>query len=159
MKQSELSGGFTLLETLLGMFLLTVGALWLMSIIMSGLSNRENVREYDIANNAAITKLEEIRAYDFQTVTAFDKKAFTVPGLFRPTNWPPATNPCPPRTSAQPWQQDELAWLVGYVTIDTSRPELYDVTITIRWRISNIADERVFNEFIARRLVAINASK
>jgi len=123
--------GFTMIEVVIAMILLATGLLALLSVTMGGMAQREVSREYDVARNAASAKLDEIRARDFSSVAAYNNTFFEVDGLMTPTGW---ANP-------------------GNVTIDNSVSDLYDVTVTIRWRIKGNASALVFNEYITRSLM------
>jgi len=123
--------GFTLIEVIIAMVLLSVGLLTLLSVTMGGMVQREVTREYDIARNAASAKMDEIRAQDFSDVSDYDGDYFGVIGLTAPAGW---TNP-------------------GRITVNSTVSDLYDITVTIRWRISGNTSALVFNEYVTRTLM------
>jgi len=53
MKSTSAQKGFTLIEVIIAMILLSVGLLTLLSVTLSGMLQREVTREYDIAREAA----------------------------------------------------------------------------------------------------------
>jgi prepilin-type N-terminal cleavage/methylation domain-containing protein len=123
--------GFTLIEVIIAMVLLTVGLLTLLSVTMGGMLQREVTREYDVARNAASAKMEEIRAQDFPDVAAATGTYFAVAGLIAPTGW---ANP-------------------GQIEVLTAVSSLYEITITIRWQIQGNASALVYNEYVTRTLM------
>jgi len=123
--------GFTIIEVIIAMVLLATGLLALLSVTMGGMAQRQVTREYDIARNAASAKIEEIRGLDFSDVVDYHNANFAVDGLMTPTGW---ANP-------------------GLVTVNSSVSDLYDVTVTIRWRINGNASALVYNEYITRTLM------
>ena len=123
--------GFTLIEVIIAMILLTVGLMTLLSVTLGGMVQREVTREYDIARNAAFAKIEEIRAQDFDDVAAYTGTYFAVVGLTAPTGW---TNP-------------------GFISVNNTVSDLYDVTVTIRWRIQGNTSALVYNEYVTRTLM------
>lgn len=124
--------GFTLIEVIIAMILLTVGLLTLFSVITSGLVQSGVTREYDVARNAANAKIEEIRGVNFSDiVSVYSATDFAVVGLVTPTGW---ANP-------------------GYISVNDSAADLYDITITIRWQIQGNPNAAVYNEYITRSLM------
>jgi Tfp pilus assembly protein PilV len=123
--------GFTLIEVIIAMILLTVGLLTLLSVILGGTVQREVTREYDVARNAASAKIEEIRVQDFNAVAAYSGTYFAFVGLVTPTGW---ANP-------------------GKIEVNSSVSDLYDITITIRWQIQGNPNAAVYNEYITRSLM------
>jgi len=123
--------GFTLIEVIIAMVLLTVGLMTLLSVTLGGMVQRGVTREYDIARNAAFAKIEEIRAQDFPDVAAYTGTNFAVADLIAPTGW---ANP-------------------GLVAVVTAVADLYEVTVTIRWRIQGNTSALVYNEYITRTLM------
>lgn len=123
--------GFTLIEVVIAMILLTVGLLTLLSVTLSGMVQREVTREYDIARNAAFAKIEEIRAQDFVDVAAYNNTYFGVTGLTAPTGWSDS----------------------GFITVNSSVADLYDVTVTIRWQIQGNTNAAVYNEYVTMSLM------
>ncbi|MEK7309195.1 MAG: prepilin-type N-terminal cleavage/methylation domain-containing protein [Planctomycetota bacterium] len=128
---AQAGAGFTLIEVIIAMILLTVGLMTLLSVTLGGMLQREVTREYDIARNAASAKIEEIRAQDFDDVAAYTGTYFAVVGLTAPTGW---TNP-------------------GFISVNNTVSDLYDVTVTIRWRIQGNTSALVYNEYVTRTLM------
>lgn len=125
-------GGFTLIEVVIAMILLTIGLMTLLSVTLGGLVQREVTREFDIARNAAYTQMGDIRVQDFEDVfNDYHNTYFNVEGLIAPTGWP------------QP----------GYISINNARADLYDVTLTVRWQIKGNLNAAVYNEYITRSLI------
>jgi len=142
--------GFTLIEVMIAMALLTIGTLALLSALGGGLLQRETSREYDIARNAAAAKLEEIRGRDFTNVFAqYNLTYFDVPGLTARAGW------------TSPGKIVKIVKVAGVEVenngIDNTVANLYEVTITIRWQIKGNTDSRVFNEFVIRSLMTRNS--
>ena len=128
--------GFTLIEVILAMVLLSVATLALLSVLLGGFAQRETSREYDLARNAAFAKLEEIRGCEFANVyTRYNNTYFAVTDLDPPTGW---ANP-------------------GKITINNAISDLYDVTVTIRWQIKGNASALVFNQHVIRSLLTRGA--
>jgi len=129
----KLCAGFTLIEVVIAMILLTTGLLTLLSVTLGGMLQREVTREYDIARNAAFAKIEEIREQDFPDIISpsFSGTYFAVVGLTAPTGW---ANP-------------------GYITVNNSVLDLYEITVTIRWRIQGNTSALVYNEYVTRTLM------
>ncbi|MEW6026135.1 MAG: prepilin-type N-terminal cleavage/methylation domain-containing protein [Planctomycetota bacterium] len=130
-QKTRLCAGFTLIEVLIAMVLLTAGLLTLLSVTLGGMLQREVSREYDIARNAAYAKIEEIRAQDFSDVPDYHNVYFPVTDLTPPTGW---TDPCK-------------------VEVDSSVSDLYEVTVTVRWRIQGNANPDVYNEYLTMTLL------
>lgn len=128
---SAQKAGFTLIEVIIAMVLLTVGLMTLLSVTMGGMVQRGVTREYEIARNAAFARMEEIKAQDFPDVAASTGTYFAVAGLMTPTGW---ANP-------------------GRVEVNTSVSDLYEITITIRWQIQGNASALVYNEYVIRSLM------
>ena len=126
--------GFTLIEVIIAMVLLTVGLMTLLSVTMGGMLQRQVTREYDLAREAAFAKIEEIRAQDFPDVVTYNnspRNSFSVVGLIAPTGW---ANP-------------------GLVAVNTSVSDLYEITVTVRWQIKGNASALVYNEYVTRTLM------
>ncbi|MEK7448520.1 MAG: hypothetical protein AAB019_03445 [Planctomycetota bacterium] len=125
MKQSKLNdrfsqSGLTMVEVIVAMTLLTVGVVFILSVMVSALQQREVSRERDIAKNAAVAKLEEIKAYTFSSIyTTYNQTYFNVSGLVKRTD-----------------KSDE-----GYSQVNNSNVNLLDVTVTIYWKSTTGKDE------------------
>ena len=134
--------GFTLIEVVIAMILLTAGLLTLLSVVLGGMLQRGVTREYDIARNAAFAKIEEIRAQDFSDIyTDYNMEYFEVPGLITPTGW------------TLPGKIVKIVAGVEYDGVDDSALDLYDITVTIRWQIQGNTSALVFNEYVTRTLM------
>ena len=104
--------GLTLIEIALAIIILTVGILSIFSVIIPSMYLDQSSREFDIAKAAAADKLEEIRAYDFDSVyTTYNNSYFSVQELGVPSG---ITN-------------------TGYVNINNANPDLLDITVTVTW--------------------------
>lgn len=123
--------GFTLIEVVIAMILLTAGLMTLLSVTLGGMLQREVTREYDIARNAAFAKVEEIRSQDFSDVSDYDGDYFGVDGLTAPTGW---TNP-------------------GKIEVNDDVSDLFDITVTIRWQIQGNTSANVYNEYVTQTLI------
>ncbi|MBI5778260.1 MAG: prepilin-type N-terminal cleavage/methylation domain-containing protein [Planctomycetes bacterium] len=125
--------GFTLIEVVIAMILLSVGLLTLLSVTMSGMLQREVTREYDVAREAAFAKIEEIRTQDFPDLLSapYSGTYFAVAGLITPTGW---ANP-------------------GFISVNNTTSSLYDITVTIRWQIQGNTSALVYNEYVTRTLM------
>lgn len=117
-KNSDAINGFTLLEVSIAIVILAVGIMATVMVIITSTLQREVSREMDLAKNAATAKLQEIRAYDFDSVHDYYHlgagNTFTVDGLL-------------PQKDAG----GELP--IGSVSVDDTNTELLDITVTIRW--------------------------
>jgi prepilin-type N-terminal cleavage/methylation domain-containing protein len=132
MKLLSARDGFSLIEVVIAMILLTVGLMTLLSVTLGGLVQRDATREFDVARNAAFTQLEAIRVQDFVDIhNDYHNTYFNVEGLIAPTGWP------------QP----------GYISINNSVADLYDVTVTVRWQIKGNTNAAVYNEYITRSMI------
>ena len=124
--------GFTILEVMIAMVVLVVGVFSTLSILTSALQQRAVSREYDIAKNAAVAKIEEIKAFTFSDIYGTYEegvdKYFDVPGLV---------------TRAD--KTDE-----GMIVIDNTNTDLLDISVCIYWRTRNGKDE----EFKMQTMVA-----
>jgi len=141
MKSIPAQEGFTLIEVIIAMILLSVGLLTLLSVTLGGMLQRETTREYDIARNAANAKVEEIRAQDFNDVAAYNNTYFSVAGLTAPTGW------------TSPGKIVKIVGGVEYAGVNTSVPDLYEVTVTIRWQIQGNTSALVYNEYATGTLL------
>ncbi|MBI4833195.1 MAG: prepilin-type N-terminal cleavage/methylation domain-containing protein [Planctomycetes bacterium] len=99
--------GFTLVELVLAIVILTIGIMALMTNIMPAMKLEETSRSFDIAKSAATDKLEEIAGYDFDSICT----------VYSGTNF----------------AASELGDNAGYISIDNSNTELLDITVTISW--------------------------
>jgi prepilin-type N-terminal cleavage/methylation domain-containing protein len=138
MSSIESLKGFTLIEVIIAMVLLTIGSLALLSVLGGGLLQRATAEEYDIARNAAAGKIEEIRGYEFLSTVATSAVSgtyFAILGLTAPAT-----------STITTWLQP----LPGRIEVNNSSADLYEVTITIRWRIKGNANPSVYNELITR---------
>lgn len=136
--------GFTLIEVVIAMILLSVGLLTLLSVTLGGMLQRETTREYDIARNAANAKIEEIRAQDFDDVAAYNNPPnnyFPVDGLTAPTGW------------TSPGKIVKIVAGVEYAGVNTSVSDLYEITVTIRWQIQGNTSAAVYNEYATGTLM------
>jgi type II secretory pathway pseudopilin PulG len=139
-RQGQARVGFTLVELILALAMLITETVTLLSLIFGGMVQNQTNQEYVIARNAAVSKIEEIRGCDFSG--AYDKynnKTFIVSPLLDSVKW----NTSPP------------TFATGKIEINNSSPELYDITITIKWKIKDSAttDEDVSNKFMTRSLL------
>jgi prepilin-type N-terminal cleavage/methylation domain-containing protein len=112
--------GMTLVEVMLAITVLAVGAFSALSTLTSAMALDEELKERGVAMRAAMTKIESIVAYDYNNninnlVTYWNQganNAFTVEGL-------KAQNGAPNH---------------GGVTVDVSDPSRIRFTVTIRWQ-------------------------
>ncbi|MFH1230351.1 MAG: prepilin-type N-terminal cleavage/methylation domain-containing protein [Planctomycetota bacterium] len=145
--------GFTLIEVIIAMVLLTVGTLTLLSVLSGGILQKETSREYDIARNAAAAQLEEVRGKDFTTIHSISGTYFAVTGLTAPTGW------------TQPGKIEEVQCSDHGTNFDGSgnschnNPsvcKLYDIKITVRWIIKGNTSASVYNEYVTRSIISRN---
>ncbi|MBI5778969.1 MAG: prepilin-type N-terminal cleavage/methylation domain-containing protein [Planctomycetes bacterium] len=105
--------GFTLIEVISAMTILSIGILGTTALIPSALYLTQVTQEYDTAKSAAANKMEDIGACDFnQVVTRYHNTYFTVAGLNAPVAQP---NP-------------------GYISVNNTNPNLLDITVIITWQ-------------------------
>ncbi|HLF92658.1 MAG TPA: prepilin-type N-terminal cleavage/methylation domain-containing protein [Planctomycetota bacterium] len=106
--------GFTLLEVMIALSVIAVALFAALSMILQTASSKESMREQEIAKEAASAKIEEIKARTFaQIYSTYNGAAFTVDGLNAPTG---------------------TGRGLGAVAIDATNPNLYEITVTIRWK-------------------------
>ncbi len=106
--------GFSLLEVMIALAVIAIALFAALSMIVQTASSKENMREQEIAKEAASAKIEEIKARTFGEIYAtYNGAAFTVVGLNAPTG---------------------TGRGLGSVAIDATNPNLFEITITIRWK-------------------------
>jgi prepilin-type N-terminal cleavage/methylation domain-containing protein len=148
--------GFTILEVMIAMVLLTVGTMALLSVLSEGIVQKEITREYDIARNAAQTELETIRGKDFTTIhdiIGSSQENFAVVGLTAPTGWTQAGKV---ESIACSDHGTNLNGAGNSCHNNPSVCKLYDIKITIRWRIKGNASASVYNEYVTRSIISRN---
>ncbi|MFH0889125.1 MAG: prepilin-type N-terminal cleavage/methylation domain-containing protein [Planctomycetota bacterium] len=141
--------GFTLIEVIIAMVLLTIGTLTLLSVLSGGVLQKETSREYDIARNAAAAQLEEVRGKDFTSIHGISGTYFAVTGLTAPTGWTQAGR------IEQIQCSDHGTNLDGSGSSchnNLSACKLYDIKITVRWRIKGNTSASVYNEYVTRTI-------
>jgi len=137
------SRGFTLIEVAFSVAILAGEVIVLFSLIVSGMVQTDVTQEFDIARNAAVSKLEEIRGFEFTEVFLrynTDLSTFPVYGLKDHTNF--------------------LVTARGSVTVqDNEIDDLFYITVTIRWKVKDVAtqDPNTYNEIVSRSLLAKGA--
>lgn len=106
--------GFTLLEVMIAMVVIAIALFAAISMIFHTSTAKETMREQEIAKEAASAKIEEIKAHAFdQIFSTYNGASFTVTGLNAPSG---------------------AGKGLGSVAVDSTNPNLYEVTVTIRWR-------------------------
>ena len=106
--------GFTLLEVMIAMVVIAGALFAAISMIFHTSAAKETMREQEIAKEAASAKIEEIKAHAFdQIVSTYNGASFTVAGLSAPTG---------------------VGKGLGSVAVDSTNANLYEVTVTIRWK-------------------------
>lgn len=106
--------GLTLVELVIALAVIALALLQAVQVMIHTSVMKQATREYTVAREAAMSKLEEIKTYpqnnDWAGVAMFNsppKNSFTVAGL----------------NSG-----------VGSIVIDTTNPNLYRVTVTVSWQ-------------------------
>jgi prepilin-type N-terminal cleavage/methylation domain-containing protein len=116
-------GGMTIIETMIAMVVLSVGALSAISTLTKSTALDDDLKERSIALRAAMSKMESIVAYDYNdqiaNLVAYwqlnANKDFTVDGLKPQTA---------PNGAVQP---------VGSIAFDNTDPQRIVATVTVNW--------------------------
>jgi len=111
--------GMTLLEVTIAMVVLVVGILGALMVILHCVNQREVSHERDIAKNAVAGKLQEIRAYDFDSIHAQFNDVDGPGRFFQVNELMPIPMAVPPGTQ-------------GYTDVDNTNPELLEITVRVR---------------------------
>jgi prepilin-type N-terminal cleavage/methylation domain-containing protein len=110
--------GFSLVELIFALGIIAVVLFALISMILHTMNTKESMREQLVAKQAAVSKVEEIRAHKFaEILTRFGppNNTFNVPGLTKIDNLPSKQG-------------------LGTITIDSSNLNILDVTVTLDWK-------------------------
>ncbi|MBI4712164.1 MAG: hypothetical protein HY762_02490 [Planctomycetes bacterium] len=118
--------GFTLVEVMLALAVLTAGLLSLVLTLTTAIYQNEVAREYDLAVNAAVAKIQEIRGHTpfsgaTGTFATYNNTTFDVAGIIRAGTDQTADN--------------------GEVVINNANPDLLDVTVKISFSWTNPATD------------------
>ncbi|MFN0059684.1 MAG: hypothetical protein ACKVX7_14600 [Planctomycetota bacterium] len=105
------SQGFTIIELVTALSILTVIVVGLAAGIASTMRANSSVQEMDIAREAVRAQLETIIASDYAAIPAFDSATFTAA-------------PLTPITGEA---------TVGSVSVDSTNPALLLITVIARW--------------------------
>lgn len=106
--------GFTLLEVMIALVILTFAMMAVLSMVLQGTSDQQAAREQQTAREAAMARIEQIKSGAFTSVPSFNNQTFVVEGL------------------SDQAQSDRKAR--GSVAIDSSNPRLYDILVTVSWK-------------------------
>ncbi len=126
-------GGFTLLEAMIALMLLTIGLLGLAAMQDIALSRNVNANDLSLATNLASDMLERVR-YNEQNVTAYNGIDTQVAGTQPPTTQPMA------RGDYTQWSarlgNTGLSSVQGLVTVAAQGPTQLNqqlVTVRVNW--------------------------
>ena len=108
-------GGFSLLEVVVALAVISIALLAMLTMMLNTSNLKEVGRQRSLAMQAAMAKLEELKAQDFDTIVpnygpGGAQNSFDVDGLRDGNN------------DAQ-----------GVITIDDTNPDLLDLTIIVTW--------------------------
>ena len=112
-------GGFSLIEVVVALAVISIALLSMLTMMLNTTNLKEVGRQRTLAKQAAMAKLEELKAQDFDSIvpdygTGGPQNTFEVEGL----TGIDALNPV-----AQ-----------GVISIDNSNPDLLDLTIVVTWQ-------------------------
>ena len=110
--------GFSLIEVMVALAVIAIALFSMLTMMLNTMNLKEVQRQRALAKQAALAKLEEIKAQDFDTINpqygaGGFMNTFTVDGLL---------------DSAQGDSQAR-----GAIAIDNTNPDLLDLTVTITW--------------------------
>ena len=112
--------GMTLIEVTLAMVILVVGILSALMIIITCVQQREVSHEMDLAKNAVVAKLQEIRAFDFDTIHAQYNEVDGPRRFFTINELMPVPGIVPPDTH-------------GFTDVDNTNSELLEIIVNVQW--------------------------
>ncbi|MFH1226503.1 MAG: hypothetical protein V1701_01200 [Planctomycetota bacterium] len=134
--------GMSLIEVTLAIAILTTGMVALLMVMTSGIQQKEVSREEEVATNAAVTKIEEIRGYasfDFTNLAShFANAAFNEWCVNCGTKHTTTAqvNTCMKTSRGnglEPWDRTAGPFNTGFIDITATEPSLIQVGIRIKW--------------------------
>lgn len=114
------SRGLSLLEIMIALAVLAIALSGIISATLHGQTMQDLNRQLDLARNAAMTKMEEVRARDFTTIVTTYGGAANANNRFGVTGLRP-----PPSV---------LANQIGVVSLDASNANLIEVRVRVDWQ-------------------------
>src|SRR5689334_3228873 len=78
MRRQLRDGGFSLLEIMIAMTVIAIALFAILSMVVNMMATQENMRELEIAKEAAATKMEEIKSHPMQLPPAMLPLGVTV---------------------------------------------------------------------------------
>ena len=114
------SAGLSLIEIMIALGIVSVALCGIISAVLHSQTMQDLNRQLDLARNAAMAKMDEVRARDFDTVVATYGGAANANNRFGVTGLPPLAA--------------VAANQIGVVTLDTSNSSLIEVRVRVEWR-------------------------
>ncbi|MFA5793848.1 MAG: hypothetical protein WC980_02075 [Candidatus Brocadiia bacterium] len=140
--KNENQQGMTLIEVTLAIAVLTAGIVSLLMVLASALQQKEASREYQVATNAAVSKMEEIRGYasfDFSNLAshyasaAFNEWCVNCGAKHTTTAQVDDCMRTSRGSGLLPWDRTAGPYNTGFIDITATEPSLIQVGIRIRW--------------------------